>query len=66
MSSGPSPSPLGYAPTREVREQTIERLRQSGVDKSTAHKLADDSLRRVEGRIDRGTYHRDQPPTDRK
>jgi hypothetical protein len=56
--------PEGERKTSETREAMVERLRSSNdnLSKQAATKIADDSLRRVEGRIERGTLHRDRPP----
>ena len=53
-------------PTKETREAMVDRLRGSGFGKSEANKFADNSLRRVEGRIERGTLHREPKPTPTK
>ena len=60
--------PPGERSTRETREALVDRYRthESGLSKTEATKRADDSLRRVEGKIERGTLHRDPKPTDRK
>lgn len=48
-------------PTKETRELMNERIRRQGFDKPTAEKLADASIRRVEGRIERNS---NQKPKD--
>jgi hypothetical protein len=55
--------PEGERKTSETREAMVDRLRSSNpsLSKQVATKIADDSLRRVEGRIERGTLHRDRP-----
>lgn len=47
-------------PIRETHAAVVDRLRSSGFDRDQARKLADDSLRRVDPKIERGTNQR--PP----
>ena len=49
---------MGERATKETREVLVDRMRSSGIEKTTAHRLADQSLRRVEGKIERGENQR--------
>ena len=45
----------------EVRKSLVERGRSSGVEKRQAERLAEDSVRRVADRKDRGEGQREKP-----
>lgn len=56
--------PQGERKTSETREGMVDRLRSSNpnLSKQAATRIADDSIRRVETRIESGTLHRDRSP----
>lgn len=45
-------------PTKETRERLVEHMRRSGIPENVARREADNSLRRVETAVERGTNQR--------